>query len=102
MIRKFYDADASDKAAETAAKFTMGEAFDAASLGIDSNENQFEEKIEAFENEITKMEIYLASPEGASDMDYLQKYLDIKTKLDKVMNKWERSTLELEKLQEIK
>ena len=63
---------------------------------------QFEEKIEAFENEIAKMEIYLASPEGASDMDYLQKYLDIKTKLDKVMNKWERSTLELEKLQEIK
>jgi ATP-binding cassette subfamily F protein 3 len=63
---------------------------------------EFEEKIETFENEIAKMEIYLASPEGASDMDYLQKYLDIKTKLDKVMNKWERSTLELEKLQEIK
>lgn len=46
MIRKFYDADASDKAAETAAKFTMGEAFDAATLGVDSNENQFDDSIE--------------------------------------------------------
>ena len=56
--------------------------------------------IEAFESEISEMETYLASPEGASDMDYLQKYLDVKNKLEKAMNKWERSTLELEKLQE--
>lgn len=61
---------------------------------------QDEVKIEVYENEISTMEVYLASPEGASDMNYLQKYLDIKNKLDKVMNKWERSTLELEKLQE--
>jgi len=61
---------------------------------------QDEKKIEAFESEISEMETYLASPEGASDMDYLQKYLDVKNKLEKAMNKWERSTLELEKLQE--
>ena len=59
-----------------------------------------EKKIESHENEISVMETYLATPEGASDMDYLQKYVEVKAKLDKVMNKWERMTLELEKLQE--
>lgn len=59
-----------------------------------------EKKIESNENEISVMETYLATPEGASDMDYLQKYVEVKAKLDKVMNKWERMTLELEKLQE--
>ena len=59
-----------------------------------------EKKIESHENEISVMETYLATPEGASDMDYLQKYVEVKAKLEKVMNKWERMTLELEKLQE--
>ena len=59
-----------------------------------------EKKIESHENEISVMETFLATPEGASDMDYLQKYVEVKAKLEKVMNKWERMTLELEKLQE--
>lgn len=67
---------------------------------IERQIEQEEEKIEALENEISEMEKYLASPEGASDMKYLQKYLEVKNKLEKVMNKWERSTLELERLQE--
>ena len=59
-----------------------------------------EKKIESHENEISVMETFLATPEGASDMAYLQKYVEVKAKLEKVMNKWERMTLELEKLQE--
>lgn len=59
-----------------------------------------EEMIESYENKIIEMEAFLATPEGASDMDSLQEYLNIKAKLDKIMNKWEHSTLELEKLQE--
>ena len=59
-----------------------------------------EKKIESYENEISVMETFLATPEGASDMAYLQKYVEVKAKLEKVMNKWERMTLELEKLQE--
>ena len=61
---------------------------------------EIEKKIESLENELSDMETYLATPEGASDMAYLQKYLDVKSKLDKVMNKWEHTTLELEKFKE--
>ena len=59
---------------------------------------EIEAKIESHEKEISAMETFLATPEGASDMAYLQKYMEVKSKLDKVMNKWERSTLELDKL----
>lgn len=62
-----------------------------------------EKEIEEAENQITQldekiseMESTLATPEGASDMDLLQKYLETKNKLDVVMNNWERLTLELE------
>jgi len=58
-----------------------------------------EEKIETIENSISKMEEYLATPEGASDMEYLQKYLETKSKLDMIINKWEKSIIDLEKLQ---
>ena len=61
---------------------------------------EFEKKIELYENEMSEMETYLASPEGASDMEYLQKYMEVKSRLDKAMSKWERTTLELEKFQE--
>ena len=58
-----------------------------------------EEKIETIENSISKMEEYLTTPEGASDMEYLQKYLETKSKLDIIINKWEKSIIDLEKLQ---
>lgn len=65
-------------------------------------ERQVEEaevKIETIENSISEMEEYLATPEGASDMEYLQKYLETKSKLDIIINKWEKSIIDLEKLQ---
>lgn len=57
-----------------------------------------EEKITKLEKRLSEMEVQLSTPEGASDLDLLQKYLESKNKLDAVMNNWERLTLELEKL----
>ncbi len=57
-----------------------------------------EEKITKLEERISEMETQLSTPEGASDFDLLQKYLETKNKLDSVMNNWERLTLELEEL----
>ena len=57
-----------------------------------------EEKITKMEERLSEMETQLSTPEGASDFDLLQKYLETKNKLDSVMNNWERLTLELEEL----
>lgn len=57
-----------------------------------------EEKITKLDERISEMEIQLSTPEGASDLDLLQKYLETKNKLNVVMNNWERLTLELEDL----
>ncbi len=47
-----------------------------------------EKKIEALEKKISEMEATLSTPEGASDMDLLQKYLDTKARLDQTMHHW--------------
>lgn len=57
-----------------------------------------EEKITKMEERLSEMETQLSTPEGAINFDLLQKYLETKNKLDAVMNKWERITLELENL----
>jgi len=62
-------------------------------------EKQIEEaenKIGSLEETIAEMETVLATPEGASNTQMLQKYLDSKTLLDRIMNNWERLTIELE------
>lgn len=62
-------------------------------------ERQIEEtesRIELLEKKIYTMETELATPEGASNVEMLQAYLDTKTNLDRIMNNWERLTLELE------
>jgi ATP-binding cassette subfamily F protein 3 len=56
-----------------------------------------EDKIEKLETEILKLETELATPEGASDTEKLQKYLETKNHLESFMSKWEKLTLELEK-----
>ncbi|WP_352423488.1 ABC-F family ATP-binding cassette domain-containing protein [Proteiniphilum sp.] len=56
-------------------------------------EKQIEEaenKIELLEKKISEMEATLSTPEGASDMDLLQKYLDTKARLDQTMHHWEQ------------
>ena len=61
-------------------------------------EKQIEEaenKIELLEKKISEMEATLSIPEGASDMDLLQKYLDTKARLDQTMHHWEQLQNEL-------
>lgn len=61
-------------------------------------EKQIEEaenKIEALEKKISEMESVLSTPEGASNMDLLQKYLDTKARLDQTMHHWEQLQNEL-------
>lgn len=57
-----------------------------------------EQKVASLEEKLKAMEEQLATPKGASDMDLLQKYLEVKSRLDQAMNNWERTTTELEKL----
>lgn len=54
-----------------------------------------ENKIEALEEKISEMEAMLSTPESASDMDLLQKYLDTKARLDQAMHRWEQLQNEL-------
>lgn len=61
-------------------------------------EKQIEEaenKIESLEKKISEMEATLSTPEGASDMDLLQKYLETKARLDRAMHHWEQLQNEL-------
>ena len=57
-----------------------------------------EQKIATLEAEMATTEKELSTPDGASNTTLLQKYLEAKAKLDRIMNNWERLTLELESL----
>jgi ATP-binding cassette subfamily F protein 3 len=57
-----------------------------------------EQKIATLEAEMATTEKELSTPDGASNTMLLQKYLEAKAKLDRIMNNWERLTLELESL----
>lgn len=59
---------------------------------------EIEEKITRLDQQLAELEARLSTPEGASDLDLLQNYLETKNKLDVVMNNWERLTLELDGL----
>lgn len=53
--------------------------------------------IHNFEAEMAATEKELPTPDGASDAELLQKYPEAKAKPNRVMNNWERLTLEPEK-----
>ena len=55
-----------------------------------------EKKIAKLEKQLAEMEATLATPDGASDMELLQRYLETKAKLDRALNNWERLALEVE------
>lgn len=63
---------------------------------LERETEEAEKKVEGLENKIADMEKKLATPEGAADMDLLQQYLEVKAKLDRALNNWERLALELE------
>ena len=59
---------------------------------------EVENEVEALETTLAAMEQELATPEGASNVTMLQNYLETKAKMDRILNNWERLTLELERL----
>ncbi len=63
---------------------------------LEKNIAECEKEIENLENEIKAIEISLATPEGASDVDLLMKYSSLKETLDDVMEKWTEYQIELE------
>ena len=65
---------------------------------LEKKVEEAEKKVAVLEEKLKPMEEQLATPEGAGDMELLQQYLEMKGLLDKAMNNWERSTLELENI----
>ncbi len=63
---------------------------------LERETEEAEKKVERLETKIAELEEKLATPEGAADMDLLQQYLEVKAKLDRALNNWERLALELE------
>lgn len=65
---------------------------------LEKQVEEAEKKVALLEEKLSAMETELATPEGASNVEMLQKYLETKGLLDKAMNNWEKSTLELENI----
>lgn len=65
---------------------------------LEKDIEESEKIIAKIEEDMSELEKQLATPEGASDMDLLRKYLDIKSKLDRTMSEWERLTIALEEM----
>ena len=58
-----------------------------------------EQLIEKLELEIAAVEEKMTTPEGASDMQLINQYTDLKKKLDAAVEDWETASMELEELQ---
>ena len=58
-----------------------------------------EQLIEKLEMEIAAVEEKMTTPEGASDMQLINQYTDLKKKLDVAVEDWETASMELEELQ---
>ncbi|WP_294066622.1 ribosomal protection-like ABC-F family protein [Proteiniphilum sp. UBA1028] len=69
---------------------------------LEKQVEEAEDQIEALETTIAGLEQELATPEGASNVEMLQNYLNTKAKLDRIMNNWEKLTLELERFRGLK
>ena len=59
-----------------------------------------ENNVEKLEEEIEAYEARLSTPEGAADYELMKEYMEVKTKLDDVVNNWEELMLELQELKE--
>ncbi len=58
-----------------------------------------EQLIEKLELEIAAVEEKMTTPEGASDMQLINQYTDLKKKLDAAVEDWETASMDLEELQ---
>ncbi|MDD2512625.1 MAG: ABC-F family ATP-binding cassette domain-containing protein [Proteiniphilum sp.] len=64
---------------------------------LEKQVEEAEKQVNSLEEKLKAMEEQLATPEGARNMELLQKYLEVKARADQAMNHWERTTSELEK-----
>jgi len=55
-----------------------------------------EKRIEELDAAISKLEIEMATPEGSGDMALYSKHLELKAEMNKVVEEWERVSLELD------
>jgi ATP-binding cassette subfamily F protein 3 len=55
-----------------------------------------EKEIENLEDKITAVELKMATPEGASDMDLYAEHQKLKQDMDRVVEEWESASIELE------
>lgn len=55
-----------------------------------------EQKIEKLEAEIADVEAKMSTPEGASDMNLIARYAELKRSLDAAVNEWEEASMKLE------
>jgi ATP-binding cassette subfamily F protein 3 len=65
---------------------------------LEKNVTDYEEKISALENDISKIESIMATAEGASDNELYGKHESLKKELSKIMDEWEKAVQELEKV----
>ncbi|MCM1313724.1 MAG: ABC-F family ATP-binding cassette domain-containing protein [Bacteroides sp.] len=59
-----------------------------------------EDNIEKLEAEIANVETMMATPEGASDMNLISRYSELKKQLDATVEKWETASIELDEIQQ--
>lgn len=83
-------------AAEQKLSYQEQKEFNRRQRRLEKQVEEAESEIEVLEATLSAMEQELATPEGATNAIMLQNYLEIKKKLDRIMNNWERLTLELE------
>lgn len=61
-----------------------------------------ETSIEETESAIAIIEVKMATPEGASDMKLYEQHQKLKQQLDTIVEEWERVSMELEEVKEVK
>ncbi len=57
-----------------------------------------EECIERLEKEMADIETVMATPEGAADMQLIERYAELKKKLDSAVEEWESASMELDEI----
>ena len=61
-----------------------------------------EQQIERIENEISALEVRLATPEGASDVSLYNEHEELKQKLAQMMDIWTEKTMEIEEFKDLR
>lgn len=65
---------------------------------VEKEIEEFEDKINSSEMQLALIEKELTTPEGAANATLLQSYVELKNQIAKLLNNWERATLQLEQL----